>query len=178
MVLELKMPHGDNIHDLLKLWPAFISYVLSFIYVGIYWNNHHHMIYAVTTITGKVLWANLNLLFWLSLVPLVTEWMGENHFSMWPIFAYGFVLIMNAIAYTILAALLVKDAGEHSALAEAIGNDWKGKASIGIYAVAMILTFYCPWIGLGLYWVVAVIWFIPDKRIERKINPPTNYPGN
>jgi uncharacterized membrane protein len=177
MVLELKMPHGNDIRDLLPMLPAFSSYVLSFIYVGIYWNNHHHMIYTVETINGKVLWANLHLLFWLSLVPLVTEWMGENHFSKWPIFAYGAVLVMNSIAYTILAWLLVKDAGANSALAAAIGKDWKSKASVCIYAVAMGLSLYCPWIGFALYWVVAIIWFIPDMRIERKINPDTNCPG-
>jgi len=175
MVLEFKLPHGDDMHSgndiraLLPLVPVFLSYVLSFIYVGIYWNNHHHMIYAVNTINGKVLWANLNLLFWLSLVPFVTGWMGESHFSMWPIFAYGCVLIMNAIAYTILANLLVKQAGPDSALALAMGKDWKGKLSIVIYATAIMVSLYSPWISLGLYWVVAVIWFIPDQRIERKV---------
>lgn len=169
MVLELKMPHGDDIRDLLPLLPAFLSYVLSFIYVGIYWNNHHHMIYTVDTIDGKVLWANLHLLFWLSLIPLVTEWMGENHFSKWPVFTYGFVLIMNAISYRLLAWLLVKNGHGNAALAEAIGDDWKGKASIGIYAIAMGISIYCSWIGLALYGVVAIIWFIPDRRIERNI---------
>lgn len=169
MVLELKVPGGHDIQSVLHLWPVFLSYVLSFVYVGIYWNNHHHMIYAVSAINGKVLWANLNLLFWLSLVPFVTSWMGESYFSPWPIFAYGCVLLMNAIAYTILAYLLVKEAGPNSALALAMGNDWKGKASIIIYLTAIAVSLYCNWISLGLYWVVAVIWFIPDRRIERRV---------
>lgn len=169
MVLELKTPEGHDIQSLLKLAPVFLSYVLSFIYVGIYWNNHHHMIYAVNTINGKVLWANLNLLFWLSLVPFVTAWMGESHFSAWPIFTYGIVLLMNSIAYYILAQLLVKEAGPNSALALAVGKDRKGKLSTAIYVVAIAVSLYCNWISLGLYWVVAVIWFIPDRRIEKKI---------
>ena len=174
MVLELKVPHGDSINALLPLLPAFSSYVLSFIYVGIYWNNHHHMIYATESINGKVLWANLNLLFWLSLIPFVTEWMGENHFSKWPIFAYGVVLVMNSISYGILAGLLIKSAGKNAALTAAIGKDWKGKLSTCIYLIAMGLSLYCSWIAFALYWVVAIIWFIPDRRIERKINPDTN----
>lgn len=169
MVLELKVPEGHDIQSLQHLWPVFLSYVLSFIYVGIYWNNHHHMIYAVNTINGKVLWANLNLLFWLSLVPFVTAWMGESHFSAWPIFTYGLVLLMNAIAYTLLARMLVKEAGPNSALALAMGKDWKGKVSIAIYLTAIAVSLYCNWISLTLYWVVAVIWFIPDRRIENKV---------
>jgi uncharacterized membrane protein len=175
MVLEFKLPHGNaahpsnDIHALIPLLPVFLSYVLSFIYVGIYWNNHHHMIYAVSSINGKVLWANLNLLFWLSLVPFVTGWMGESHFSMWPVFAYGCVLLMNSVAYFILARLLVKQAGPDSALARAMGKDWKGKLSTIIYAVAIAVSPYCSWVSLGLYWVVAVIWFIPDTRIEKKV---------
>jgi uncharacterized membrane protein len=177
MVLELKVPHHDDIHDLIPMWPVFLSYVLSFIYVGIYWNNHHHMIYAVDTINGRVLWANLNLLFWLSLVPFVTAWMGESHFSQWPVFAYGCVLFMNAIAYTILARLLVKQAGPHSALALAMGEDWKGKLSICIYASAILISTFYPWASLGLYWIVAVIWFIPDTRIERKLTSQPHKEG-
>jgi uncharacterized membrane protein len=179
MVLELKIPHGDgahpsdDIHALLPLLPVFLSYILSFIYVGIYWNNHHHMIYTVDTINGKVLWANLNLLFWLSLIPFVTAWMGETHFARWPIITYGVVLLMNAISYTILALQLVKQAGPNSALALAMGQDWKGKASIAIYAIAMAVSLYYPWVGFGLYWVVAVIWFIPDPRIEKKVAKKT-----
>lgn len=180
MVLELKIPHEDgayphdDIHALLPLLPVFLSYVLSFIYVGIYWNNHHHMIYTVDTINGKVLWANLNLLFWLSLIPFVTAWMGESHFTKWPVIVYGVVLLMNSVSYYILARLLVKHSGKHSALAEAIGKDWKGKVSTMIYIVAMIVAFFCSWVGLALYWVVAVIWLVPDTRIENKLADKTH----
>jgi len=168
MVLELKVPRGDDVHSLLPLLPEFISYVLSFVYVGIYWNNHHHMIYTVDTINGKVLWANLALLFWLSLIPFVTAWMGENHFSKWPIMLYGFVLVMNAVAYIILARLLVLEAGPDSELAKAFGSDWKSKVSAGIYVSAIIISYFCPWVGFALYWVVALIWIIPDSRIEKR----------
>jgi uncharacterized membrane protein len=177
MVLELKIPsglHADDISSLLPLWPAFLSYVLSFVYVGIYWNNHHHMIYTVETINGKALWGNLNLLFWLSLIPFVTEWMGESHFSKWPIVLYGVVLFMNAVAYTILSRILIKNEGQHSPLAIATGKDWKGKTSLLIYAIAILLSLYCRWIGFGLYWAVAIIWFIPDPRIEKKVTRNTN----
>ena len=169
MVLEIKMPHHDDIHELLKLLPVFLSYVLSFVYVGIYWNNHHHMIYTVGSINGKVLWANLNLLFWLSLIPAVTSWMGENHFTKWPVFLYGAILLANSLAYTLLAWLLVKHEGEQSVLAVAFGKDWKGKVSIVIYLIAMVVALYCPAVSMGLYTVVAIIWFIPDSRIEQKI---------
>lgn len=177
MVLELKVPPRghDDISALVPLLPVFLSYVLSFIYVGIYWNNHHHMIYTVDSINGKVLWANLNLLFWLSLIPFVTSWMGESHFSKWPIIAYGAVLMMNAISYTILAYMLIQHTGKHSALALAFGKDWKGKVSIMIYATAMIVALFCSWVGFALYWVVAVIWFIPDTRIERKVAQKTDH---
>ncbi|QKJ28656.1 DUF1211 domain-containing protein [Mucilaginibacter mali] len=174
MVLELKVPENPDIQLLLHMWPVFLSYVLSFVYVGIYWNNHHHMIYVVNSINGKVLWANLNLLFWLSLIPFVTAWMGESHFSPWPIFAYGCVLLMNSIAYGILANLLVKEAGPHSALAQAMGKDRKGKISTAIYIIAVAVALYCNWISLALYWVVAVIWLVPDRRIEKKIIPDTH----
>jgi uncharacterized membrane protein len=137
MVLELRVPVGDNIKDLAPVVPVFFSYILSFVYIGIYWNNHHHMLYAVDKINGAVLWANLNLLFWLSLIPFVTAWMGENHFSRWPVVLYGVVLIMNAIAYTILCWLLVREAGPASPLAIALGKDWKGKLSLVIYVVAI-----------------------------------------
>lgn len=169
MVLELKVPHNDDIRSLLPMAPEFISYVLSFIYVGIYWNNHHHMVYTVETINGKVLWANLSLLFWLSLIPFVTAWMGENHFSRWPVMLYGFILMMNGIAYTILARLLVLEAGPESDLAHAFGKDWKGKASVGIYLAAILISYFCPWVGFALYWAVALIWFIPDRRIEKNL---------
>jgi uncharacterized membrane protein len=178
MVLELHAPHpngsgtgpvADSIQALRPVLPSFLSYVISFIYVGIYWNNHHHMIYVVDKINGAALWANLNLLFWLSLVPFVTAWMGDNHFTKWPVALYGMVLIMNALSYTILSYTLIRQSGGHSALAEAMGKDWKGKISLVIYAVAITVAFFNSWIAFGLYWAVAVIWFIPDTRIERKI---------
>ena len=175
MVLELRVPVGDNIRDLAPVVPVLFSYILSFVYIGIYWNNHHHMMYAVDKINGTVLWANLNLLFWLSLIPFVTAWMGENHFTKWPVVLYGVVLIMNAIAYTILCWLLVREAGPASPLAIALGNDWKGKLSLVIYLVAIGLAFLNSWLGFGLYVVVAIIWFIPDRRIEKTVS--TGSPG-
>ncbi|HVW60509.1 MAG TPA: TMEM175 family protein [Puia sp.] len=169
MVLELHVPHSHHIEDLAPLLPAFFSYVLSFVYVGIYWNNHHHMIYAATTVNGSILWANLNLLFWLSLIPFVTAWMGENHFDRWPVVLYGAVLIMTGFAYTILCRLLIREAGPDSELALALGRDWKGKLSVILYAVAIALAFINSWIAFGIYVLVAVMWFIPDRRIERKV---------
>ncbi|MDP4150023.1 MAG: TMEM175 family protein [Bacteroidota bacterium] len=170
MVLELHVPNVPNISALIPVLPAFLSYLLSFVYIGIYWNNHHHMIYVIDKINGSVLWANLNLLFWLSLVPFVTAWMGENHFAKWPVALYGMVLIMNAISYTLLAALLIRQSGKNSALAEALGKDWKGKISLAIYGVAIIIAFFNSWVAVSLYAVVAIIWFIPDRRIEKKVN--------
>lgn len=170
MVLELKVPHDASLEAVAHLAPVFLSYVLSFVYVGIYWNNHHHMLHATKSVTGATLWANLFLLFWLSLIPFVTAWMGENHFAKWPVISYGFVLIMNAIAYTILAKQLVRHHGENSVLAHAIGSDTKGKISMGIYAAAIALAFVHPWLGFALYFVVAAIWIIPDRRIERIIS--------
>ncbi|HRN55501.1 MAG TPA: TMEM175 family protein [Agriterribacter sp.] len=167
MVLELKIPHSDNIAALKPLWPVLLSYVLSFMNVGIYWNNHHHMLLAVEKIHGTVLWANLHLLFWLSLIPFVTDWMGENHFTHWPVILYGFVLIMNAIAYTILAAVLMKQEGKESRLARAFGKDRKGKLSILLYVVAIGMAFVNTFVSLMLYLLVAIIWFVPDTRIER-----------
>jgi len=169
MVLEFKVPHGNKLADLWPILPFFLSYILSFVYVGIYWNNHHHMLYAVERINGLALWANLALLFWLSLIPFVTQWMAESHFSMWPVVLYGIVLIMNALSYTLLATILVKHLGKESTLARAFGSDRKGKLSIGIYAIAITSSFISPFIGLGLYLLVAIIWFIPDRRIERKL---------
>lgn len=169
MVLELHVPHSHQIKDLVPLLPAFFSYVLSFVYIGIYWNNHHHMIYAATKVNGSILWANLNLLFWLSLIPFVTAWMGENHFDRWPVVLYGSVLIMTGFAYTILCHLLIREAGPDSELAVALGRDWKGKLSVILYAVAITLAFVNSWISIGIYVLVAVMWFIPDRRIERKV---------
>lgn len=170
MVLELHVPAGHHIGDLLPVLPVLLSYVLSFVHVGIYWNNHHHMIYAADRVNGAILWANLNLLFWLSLLPFVTAWVGESHFAQWPVILYGSVLVMNGIAYTILCRLLIKEAGPASPLAIALGKDWKGKASVIIYSIAILLAFLNPYIALGLYIIVAIMWFIPDRRIEKKVS--------
>lgn len=170
MVLELHVPHGDKISDLVSVLPVFMSYILSFVYVGIYWNNHHHMLYAVEKINGAILWANLNLLFWLSLIPFATAWMGQHHFTQWPVILYGAILIMNGLSYNLLCSFLIRQAGEKSTLAEALGKDWKGKLSVIIYALAILLAFLNPWIAFALYVVVAVIWFIPDRRIEKKVS--------
>ncbi|OKS85847.1 TMEM175 family protein [Mucilaginibacter polytrichastri] len=169
MVLELKVPHSADLHALLPLMPVFFCYLLSFVYVGIYWNNHHHMIYLVDRIDGKILWANLNLLFWLSLIPFVTAWMGENHFAQWPVFFYGGILAMNAGAYTLLAYLLIKRSGKDSILSQAFGHNWKSITSVILYLVGMAVAFYKPLISIALYIIVAMIWFIPDTRVERKI---------
>ncbi len=169
MVLELKLPHGDSIESLVPLLPVFLTYLLSFVYVGIYWNNHHHTMQAASSVNGIILWANMHLLFWLSLIPFVTGWMGENHFSRWPVTCYGVVLIMNALAYTLLIIALIKHHGENSLLAKAVGKDWKGNISLAIYAIAIGVCWINSRISFGLYIIVAVIWFIPDKRIEKKM---------
>jgi uncharacterized membrane protein len=169
MVLELKVPHSSAIADLRPLIPVILSYVISFIYVGIYWNNHHHMLQAVTNINGRILWANSHLLFWLSLVPFVTAWMGENHFDIWPVACYGFVLLMNAVAYTILLKTLVNYHGKESTLAKAVGSDGKGKISLVLYCTGIATAFINEWISLALYILVAIIWIVPDKRIETKL---------
>ncbi len=166
MVLELKVPHGTELSDLAPVLPVFLSYLLSFIYVGIYWNNHHHMMHAVEKVSGEILWANLHLLFWLSLIPFVTGWVGENHFAELPMAMYGGVLLMAAIAYFILQNRILAVQGKDSLLAKALGKDLKGKASPIIYSVAIISSFYNPWIGGTLYVLVALMWLIPDKRIE------------
>ena len=167
MVLEMKVPHGDDLAALHTLIPVFISYVLSFVYVGIYWNNHHHLLHAVQKINGPILWTNLHLLFWLSLLPFVTGWMGENHFSTWPVAVYGTVLLMAA---TILELALIRLQGKDSELAKAVGHDFKGKISLVIYAAAIPLSFVSRWIALSLYVVVDVMWVIPNRRIEKKLN--------
>ena len=167
MVLELKAPVGAALGDLRPMVPIFVSYVLSFVFVGIYWNNHHHMLHAVKTITGQALWANLHLLFWLSLTPFVTYWMGENHFARIPVALYGFVLLMTAIAYTILAQVLIRHEGPDSALAKALSSGRKGRLSLVFYVAAEPVAFFAPLVSLGLYAAVSVMWFIPDSRIER-----------
>jgi uncharacterized membrane protein len=170
MVLELKVPHGHDFESLKPLVPIFASYVLSFIYVGIYWNNHHHMLHAVKSINGPILWANMHLLFWLSIIPFVTNWMGESHFhETWPVALYGFVLFMNGLAYSILATLLVKHDGQQSVLAVAIGNDWKGRLSIICYLAGIGLAWVNVNVSLAIFVLVAGSWFIPDRRIEKKL---------
>ena len=172
MVLEMKVPHGGEISDLAPLLPVFVSYVLSFVYVGIYWNNHHHMLHATQHVGGAVLWANLHLLFWLSLFPFVTGWMGENHFASVPTAVYGLVLLCAGIAYFILQHAIIRKQGAHSILAKAIGQDWKGKISPVLYAIAIPLALYFPWVSFALYCAVALIWLVPDRRIERVIGEP------
>ena len=167
MVLELRVPEGDTLESLKPLIPKFLSYILSFIYLGIYWNNHHHMLHAVKEVNGASLWANLHLLFWLSLIPFVTAWMGENHFTKLPVAFYGVVLFMNAIAYTILSKTLIHNHGKNEKLAMAFGKDEKGKLSLLLYLVGIILAFINESISLALFAIVALIWFIPDKRIEK-----------
>ena len=167
MVLELKVPHEANLAGLRPLIPVFLSYILSFIYLGIYWNNHHHLLHAVRHVNGGVLWANLNLLFCLSLIPFVTGWMGENHFATLPVALYGIVLLSSAIAYYILSRVLIASHGKDSTLATALGGDFKGKVSVLIYAMAIGLSFVNSWFGCILYSVVAVMWLIPDRRIEK-----------
>ena len=169
MVLELKVPHGTDLAALGPLVPVFLSYVLSFIYVGIYWNNHHHLLHAVRNVNGRILWANLHLLFWLSLIPFVTGWMGENHFPAWPVALYGVVLLFAGIAHSILARVLVAYHGRDSALAKALGRDFKGKVSVVFYAAAIPLSFVNSWLACALYVLVAVMWLIPDRRIERAL---------
>ncbi len=166
MVLEIKVPHGTDMEAIIPLLPILLSYVLSFIYIGIYWNNHHHMMHTVQKVSGGILWANLHLLFWLSLIPFVTGWVGENHFAKLPMALYGAVLLMAAIAYFILQNRILAVQGKDSLLAKALGNDLKGKASPIIYIVAIIASFYYPWIAGALYIIVALMWLIPDKRIE------------
>ncbi|WP_201403034.1 TMEM175 family protein [Kaistia sp. 32K] len=167
MVLELEVPHHVDLHSLLPLLPVFLSYVLSFIMIGIYWNNHHHMFHVVHHVRGGVLWANLHLLFWLSLMPFTTAWMGENHIESLPVALYGFVLMMSGVAYYILARSLIALEGQDSALAIAFGQDRKGKISVLIYAAAIVLAFVSPWIAIACYVVVALIWLVPDRRVEK-----------
>ncbi len=170
MVLELKVPRGENFRALTPLIPVFLSYVLSFVYVGIYWNNHHHMLQTSSRVTGPMLWANLHLLFWLSLFPFATGWMGENHFAAAPSAFYGVVLLMAAVAYLILQQLIIKSQGRDSLLQKAIGSDWKGKLSAALYVVAILMAFWSHWISQAVYVLVALFWLIPDRRIERVLS--------
>jgi uncharacterized membrane protein len=170
MVLELKIPHGGDMASLKPLAPVIISYVLSFVYIGIYWNNHHHMMQAVKYVNGGILWANLHLLFWLSLIPFVTGWMGENHFAQATMALYGFILFMNGVAYSILSGSLIRLHGKNSALGTAVGDGTKGKISVAIYLTAVLLSFANSWISFALYVIVAAMWVIPDKRIEQKLD--------
>lgn len=169
MVLELKVPHGESLEALTALIPVFFSYVLSFVYVGIYWNNHHHMLHTAQKVTGPILWANLHLLFWLSLFPFATGWMGENHFAAVPSALYGGVLFMAAIAYSILQKTIIASQGENSLLQRALGRDWKGKSSPVVYAVAMVTAFWSPALAQALYVLLALLWLIPDTRIEKAL---------
>ncbi|MGB4813116.1 MAG: TMEM175 family protein [Methylophilaceae bacterium] len=169
MVLELKVPHGADLESLAPLMPVFLSYVLSFIYVGIYWNNHHHLLHTASRVSGGILWANLHLLFWLSLLPFATGWLGENHFAALPSAAYGLVLLMAAIAYYLLQQCIISTQGAESHLRRAVGKDWKGKLSPVLYLAAIALSFWQQWLALTIYVVAAVLWLIPDRRIEREL---------
>lgn len=169
MVLDLKVPHGEAIKDLLPLIPIFVGYVLSFIFVAIYWNNHHHLLQATQKVNGKILWANIHLLFWLSLLPFTTGWMGEHVFASTPVILYGVNLLFCAIAYTILAKQLISHHGQGSTLANAVGSDTKGYVSLALYALAVIIAFWLPIVAYVIYAVVAMIWLIPDRRIEKEL---------
>jgi uncharacterized membrane protein len=167
MILEIKVPEGHEFADLKRLIPKFLSYILSFIYVGIYWNNHHYLIHGMTKINGKILWANLHLLFWLSLIPVATGWMGEHNFAKASMTLYGVVLFLCSVAYFILQRIIIVNEGENSILAKAIGRDLKGYTSSVLYVVGIVFSFYCEWISGAAYFAVALLWLIPDKRIER-----------
>ena len=167
MVLEMKVPHGDSLDALVPLLPVVLSYVLSFIYLGIYWNNHHHMLHTCKQVTGAMLWANLHLLFWLSLIPFTTGWMGENHFARVPAALYGLVLLMASTAYRILQQQIIASQGEHSVLQKAIGKDWKGRLSPVLYATGMLSACLSQWLAVAVYIGVALVWLVPDRRIER-----------
>ena len=183
MVLELPIPHGTSWAALHEAWPVLLCYVLSFVYVGIYWNNHHHMLQATDRVTGAILWANLHLLFWLSLIPFTTAWMGENHFAPIPTASYGIVLLLAAIAYYVLQQAIIRDQGSASLVAHAVGGDRKGRLSPLLYVTGVGLCFVNRWFGVAVYVVAALIWLIPDRRIERTVthrspvdNPPVENP--
>jgi len=170
MVLELKVPHGEGLDDLLPKLPTFLSYILSFIYVGIYWNNHHHLLHTVRHVSGMVLWSNLHLLFWLSLLPFATDWMGENHFAPMPTSLYGFVMLMSALAFCLLEYCIIATDGNESLLKKAISSARKEKISIALYLIAIILSFFYHFASLAIYMAVAVMWLVPDKRIEHHLS--------
>jgi uncharacterized membrane protein len=169
MVLELKVPHGADFAALRPLIPVFLSYVLSFVFLAIYWNNHHHLLQTARQVNGRILWANVHLLFWLSLIPFVTAWMGENHFAALPVALYGVVMLFSAIAYTILSVSLIAHHGKDSPLAIAMGRDYKGKVSLLLYTLAIPLAFVNSWLACGMYATVSIIWLIPDRRIEKTL---------
>ncbi len=169
MVLEMKVPHGDGLNELWPILPVFLSYVLSFVYVGIYWNNHHHMLHATSKVTGGILWANLHLLFWLSLFPFVTGWMGENHFAATPVALYGVVVLMASIAYYILQQTIIRAEGSSSVLRRAVVPDWKGRLSSSLYLVAVVSARWSPLLAELIYVLVALMWLVPDRRIERAL---------
>jgi uncharacterized membrane protein len=170
MVLEMKVPHGPELADLAGVWPTFLSYILSYVYLGIYWSNHHHLLHALDRVNGAILWANTHLMFWLSLVPFATGWMGENHFAPVPTAIYGAVMLMAAIAYWLLERVIIAAQGPGSRLQRAIGRHWKEKISPLFYAVGIVLACWFPWAALALYVAVATMWLVPDKRIEREVH--------
>ncbi len=176
MVLEMKAPQGADLNALRPVLPAFLSYVLSFIYVGIYWNNHHHVFQAVQRVSGMTLWANLHLLFWLSLVPFVTRWMGDSHFATWPVVAYGVILLLSALAWDVERRVLIRIHDRESALVRAVGDNFKEWVSVVLYVLAIGAAFVNTWIACALYSLVAVIWFVPDRRIERETKVQLNEP--
>lgn len=170
MVLELKVPHDATLAGLKPLVPVLVSYVMSFIYIGIYWSNHHHLLHTVEHVNGRILWANLHLLFWLSLVPFVTAWMGENHFANAPVSVYGMVLLAASIAYFVLTRVLIRTHGWDSQLGKAVGKDFKGQISTGIYVIAVPLAWLNAWLAFSLYVLVAIMWLVPDRRIEKTLD--------
>ncbi len=170
MVLEMKVPHGADWNALRPILPVFLSYVLSFLYLGIYWNNHHHLLHTVISVDGKIMWANMNLLFWLSLIPFTTGWMGENYTQALPAALYGVVLFMAAVSYKILQTLIIASQGKNSLLAAAIKDDLKGKISIGLYLLGVLLAFVNPWMADVIYLTVALMWLVPDRRIEKLVS--------
>jgi uncharacterized membrane protein len=176
LVLELRAPHGADLAALQPLVPTALSYIMTFVFIAIYWNNHHHMLHAAQHVDGRILWANVHLLFWLSLTPFATAWMGDNHFAALPVAAYGGVLFMAAVAFTILMRALIARHGPHSALARAVGADRKGWTSLVLYGLAVPIAFVNRWVALGIYVFVAIMWFVPDSRIERVLVDRTNEP--